>query len=155
MHTKRDLVRQLDEAHREFRSLVDGLDERTFDTKWLDGRWAVREVVAHLTGWHGKLASGLERMARGERPVPEGEDWSDTQPFNDTFAEHAKGKRHDQVLAELDAAVESFKRAAEHLPDDRFGEGKTANRMFDGAGIGHFREHGAVIREWLRAATRV
>jgi hypothetical protein len=148
MSTKEELIKQLDEAHREFRSTVEDLDEHTFDTKWLDNKWGAREIVAHITGWHGKLASGLEHMARGEKPVPEGEDWSNSDPFNETFAEHVKGKQRDEVLAELEHAVESFKAAARKVPDDRYGEGKTANRLFDGAGIVHFREHAEMIRNW-------
>jgi hypothetical protein len=148
MTTKEQLIRDLDEAYREFRSTVEDLDERTFENKWLDGKWGVREIAAHITGWHGKLGSALERMARGEKPVPEGEDWSRPDGYNETFAEHAKGKQRDEVLAELDAAVQSFKEAARKVPDDRFGEGKTANRIFDGAGITHFREHTEMVRNW-------
>lgn len=148
MTTQGQLVEELDAAHHQFRSTVEDLDERAFDTKWIDGKWGVREIAAHLTGWHGKLASGLERMSRGERPVPEGEDWSDPQPYNEIFAEHAKGKLRDEVLAELEAAVRAFKEAAGQLPDERFAEGKTATRMFDLAGISHFKEHTEMIRAW-------
>jgi CBS domain-containing protein len=146
--TKQELIQQLDRAYREFRSTVEDLDERAFETKWLDDRWGVREIVAHITGWHGTLSKGLERLARGEKAVPEGENWSDTDPANDTFADHAKGKTKDQVLHELDAAVQSFKDAAGRVPDHRFGEGKTANQIFDGAGIEHFAEHTKMIRSW-------
>lgn len=148
MSMKEELIDELDRAHQEFRSAVEDLDEHTFETKWQDGRWGVREVTAHLTGWHGKLASALERMARGEKPVPEGEDWSKADEFNAIFAEHAKGKQRDEVLAELQAAVASFKEAAMKVPDERYGDGKTANKLFEGAGIGHFREHAEAIRAW-------
>ena len=150
MAAKQELLRQLDEAHLDFRSTVEDLDEHAFDTKWLDKRWGAREVAAHITGWHGKLASGLERMSRGERPVPEGEDWSDTQSFNDTFAQHAKGKLRDEVLSELASAVDRFKHTMEHLPDERFEDGKTATKMVDGAGISHFHEHAEMIRAWRK-----
>jgi len=146
MTTKQELLDKFDAAYKEFHSEIEGLDEREFGYKWLDNRWGVREIAAHLAGWHGKLASGFERMSRGEKPVPEGEDWSDTQSYNDTFAAHAKGKKRDQVLLELNDAVSSFKAAAQRLPADRFGEGKTANKMF--VGIDHFREHAEMVRAW-------
>jgi hypothetical protein len=146
------LLQELDAAYRDFRNAVSGLDERTFDRKWLDKRWGVREIVAHLTGWHGTLSSGLQRMARGEKATPEGEDWSDTQSYNDTFAEHAKGKTRDEVLYELEMAVEHLTESANKLPDDRFADGKTAARILDSAGISHFREHAAMVREWRKRA---
>ncbi len=146
--TRQQLLGELDRAYREFRSLVEDLDEQRFERKWIDNRWGVREVAAHIAGWHGKLGAGLERMQRGERPVPEGENWENVDGMNAVFAEHARGKRKQEILEELDDAVRHFKEAAMHLPEDRFQEGKTARRMVDLAGIGHFHEHSEMIRNW-------
>jgi hypothetical protein len=44
--------------------------------------------------------------------------------------------------------MQSFKASAMKVPEDRYGENKTANRIFDGAGIVHFKEHADMIREW-------
>ena len=38
---------------------------------------------------------------------------------------------------------------SEKLPEDRFGEGKTASGLFRNAGSEHFREHTAMIRVWM------
>ena len=149
MTTRDELIKQLEAAYQDYRSAVDGLDEPQFDKKWLDGQWGAREITAHITGWLGQLGGGLERMSRGEKPAPEGVDWTaDGEQWNATFASHAKGKKHAQILEELEFGMESFKKAAMMLPEDRYGEGKTANRLFDGAGIVHFAEHAAVIRLW-------
>ena len=148
MTTRDELIQRLDAAYEDYRSAVAGLDEPDFDKKWLDGQWGAREITAHITGWLGTLAGGLERMSRGERPAPEGQDWTVPDPYNATFASHAKGKKHAQILEELEHGMDSFKKAAMMVPEDRYGEGKTANRIFDGAGIEHFAEHAAVIRLW-------
>ena len=148
MTTRDELIQRLDAAYQDYRSAVEGLGEPQFDKKWLDGQWGAREITAHLTGWLGQLSGGLERMSRGEKPQPEGVDWSDSDRWNATFASHAKGKKHAQILEELEHGMESFKKAAMMVSEDRYGEGKTANRLFDGAGIVHFAEHAAVIRLW-------
>jgi hypothetical protein len=148
MTTREELTQRLDAAYQDYRSTVQDLDDQQLDKKWLDDQWGAREITAHITGWLGTLAGGLERMARGERPAPEGEDWNAPDGYNETFAEHAKGKDRDQILHELENALESFKAAAAKVPDDRYGEGKTANKIFDGAGIVHFKEHADMIREW-------
>lgn len=153
MSTKQQLLNDLDEAYREFRSAVEGLSEIEFERKWIDGRWGVREVVAHHTGWLGQLGGGLERMSRGEKPMPEGVDWMDVQGWNDTFAHHAMGKRRHAVLYELEQALQAFKQAADGVPEERFAEGKTASRMFDLAGISHFRESADMVRRWREAET--
>jgi hypothetical protein len=147
--SKQELLAELDRSYEEFRSVAEAVDDGDFEKVWLDGRWRVREITAHLTGWLGQLGAGMERMARGERPTQEEETpWTEVDKWNDVFADHAQGKRKDQVLAELQHAVDSFKEAAAKLPEERFGEGKTANQMFDLAGISHFREHAEMIREW-------
>jgi len=148
MTSRDELIGRLDAAYEDYRSAVAGLGEPQFDKKWLDGRWGAREITAHITGWLGVLGGGLERMSRGEKPAPEGEDWTVPDPYNAKFAEHAKGKKHEQILDELDHGLESFKKATMKVPEERYGEGKTANRIFDGAGIEHFAEHAAVIRSW-------
>jgi hypothetical protein len=147
MTTRQQLISQLDSAYQQFRSAAEKLEERQFEHKFIDGKWGAREIVAHIAGWHGEMGGGLERMSRGEKPQPEGANWNDFDSTNATFAEHAKGKTKDQVLHELDAAVNHFKEAAMKLPEDRFGEGKTANKMFEGAGIEHFQEHMEHLRQ--------
>jgi len=150
MSSKQDELRWHEEAYRDFRSLVNGIDPMRFEERWLDGRWGVREIVAHLAGWHRELATGFERMSRGERPAPEGVDWTDTQRWNDVFAAGAQGKDKAQILKELDEEEARFRRLGEQLPDDRFGPDKTANKMFERVGTGHFRTHAAMIRGWLQ-----
>jgi hypothetical protein len=148
MTTRDQLIQELDAAYQDYRSTLEGLSERQFENKWLDGQWGVREITAHITGWLGQLSGGLERMSRGEKPAPEGEDWTVPDSYNSTFAEHSKGKRHDQIIHELEHGMVAFKESAMLVPEDRYGEGKTANRIFDGAGISHFKEHADMIREW-------
>jgi hypothetical protein len=145
--TKREELEWHDNAYREFRSLVDSIEEPRFEERWLDGRWGVREIVAHLTGWHYQFGAGLERMNRGERPSPQGVDWTDVQTWNDHFAHEAQGKSKADVLRDLDEAVARFHANAERLPEERFGPGKTASRML--AENGHFNTHAAQIRGWL------
>lgn len=147
MTSRDELIQRLDAAYQDYRSAVEGLDEHHFEEKWLDGQWGAREITAHITGWLGQLSGGLERMSRGEKPQPEGVDWSDSDRWNATFASHAKGKKHEQILQELEHGMDSFKKAALMLPEDRYGEGKTANRLFDGAGIVHFKEHADMVRD--------
>ena len=147
MSTKQELIAALEEAHKGFLQTVEGLTNDQFHHKFVDDAWGVKEIVAHLAGWHGELGGGLERIARGERPTQEGDDWNDVQRYNDVFADHSRGKRKEQVIEELASAVTHFTDAAKKVPDERYGEGKTVNKMFEGAGSEHFNEHAEQIRE--------
>ncbi len=149
MPTKQEELEWHNNAYREFRSLVDAIEEPRFEEPWLDGRWGVREIVAHLAGWHREVGAALERMSRGERPTPEGVDWSDFQAWNDRFAREAQDKSKAETLRALDEEVARFREFGARLPEERFGPGKTANRIIETAGTNHFREHIAMINGWL------
>jgi len=148
MPTRDDLIRDLDDSYQDYRAAVAGLNEKQFEKKWLDGQWGAREITAHITGWMGRMGAALEQMARGEKPDLNGIEWTESEELNATFAQHARGKRHEQTLHELEHAIESFRKSALKLPDERFEEGRTTPRLFEVGCIEHFKEHAGVIREW-------
>jgi hypothetical protein len=148
---KVELLSMHEGAFRVFTEAIRGLDERAFERKWLDGKWGIREIVAHITGWHGQFASGLERLARGEPLNRPGAEWAGLQDLNDTFAEHAKGKLRDEILFELERAVHHFREAAYKLPEEAFEDGRVANELVHRAGIRHFNEHLAMIEAHFAA----
>jgi hypothetical protein len=57
------------------------------------------------------------------------------------------------VVASWQQTHANYVKAANALPDDRFGADdsgrlKTANRLLETSGYGHYKEHAAQIREW-------
>jgi hypothetical protein len=145
-HDKQAVIEEIRTAYREYMDAVDGLSEEQ-RTKPFLGTWSVREITGHIIGWQEQMTIGFQRMAKGERPTPEGVDWSDVQSWNDTFAAELGDRTAGELIGELDSRVENMITALQALPDDRFGEGKTVNRMAQASGFGHFREHAPEIRE--------
>src|SRR5262245_43796158 len=150
---KQSVVEDVRAAYREYMDAVQGLSEQQMTTPFM-GDWSVREVTGHIIGWQEQMTTGFQRMANGERPTPEGVSWSDVQSWNDKFAAGVGDKQATALVLELDSRVEAMIAALQALPDDRFGEGKTVNRMATAAAIGHFREHAPGINE-ARAAGKL
>ena len=147
MSAKQDL---LNEAAREYKALhesIQGLNEAQMTQVWL-GTWSVRDIIAHMSGWHRELTPALERIARGERPVPEGTSYDDVDAWNERFAAARRNTPVAEVLLELDASHEAFMHAAAQVPDARFGEGKTAWKIVSQNSAHHYKEHGDQIRAW-------
>lgn len=94
------------------------------------------------------MSKALERVARGERPVPEGVDYTDADSWNAKFAEGASGKSGREALEDLQASKEAFVAVALKVPEDRFAEGRAAARIMETTGFGHYEEHLPQIREW-------
>ena len=142
-----DILNTLDTEFDALLKTIDGLSDEQMTRVWF-GEWGVRDILAHVAGWHREMTGAFERIARGERPVPEGVDYSNADPINARFAEAQRRADASGIMAELKASQEAFVAAARTVPEDRFEEGKTAHRILHTTGIDHYREHEPAIREW-------
>ena len=68
---KQSVLNELQSAFDELVASFKGLDERAMNVVVL-GTWSVKDILAHIAGWQHEMTGALERMARGEKPVPEG-----------------------------------------------------------------------------------
>jgi hypothetical protein len=147
---KQTALNTLDGEYKKLMAAIDGLDDRAM-SKVFYGDWALKDILAHIGGWWHQSAMMMERMARGERPVPEGVDYGDSDGWNARFAAAMKPQSAETVVADMKQAYANYVRAAKQIPDDRFGEGKTANKILDGNGFGHIREHLPPIEQYRQS----
>ena len=145
--SKDALLREMDAGFAGLLDAVDGLSEEQMTRVWY-GDWSVRDILAHVAGWHREEIAMLERMARGERPVPESADYTDDDAWNARFVARWRAASAGEVLAELKAIKEAYVAAAGRLPEERFEEGRTARRLVQQGCIEHYREHADEIRAW-------
>ena len=152
---KAEVLQNVEAESQNLQAAVKGLDNDQMAETWLDG-WSAKDILAHVLGWDREMIVFLERLARGERPAPEGVDYSDPNAWNAKFALEFAPISGSTVLAIWRQVHMNFLRAAKALPDDRFGEKdgkpKTANRMLADSGYQHYQEHMAQILEWRKSA---
>jgi hypothetical protein len=149
---KQTVLNNLQSGFDELLAAVKGLDDRTMNAVFY-GTWNVKDIVAHISGWHRLMTGAMERMARGEKPTPEGVDYSDADAWNAGFAAAMRVQSAPTVVAGLQQSFANYKRAAQAIADDRYGEGKTINRLLEGSGYGHYREHLPEIKAFAAKAT--
>jgi len=154
---KSTAIHDLELGYQEFRGPLERLDDADYREVWL-GEWNLSQLLAHMTGWFKEMTEAIGRAGRGERPTPEGVDYSNADDWNARFAADAKpGKA---ALAEFDAAYQGYLAAARALPEALFGtdpeRGRPliGNRLLQGAGIGHFEEHQPELNEWLKSRAK-
>jgi hypothetical protein len=147
--SKDALLREMEAGFDSLLATVDGLSEEQMGRVWY-GDSCVRDILAHVAGWHREEIAMLERMGRGERAVPESTDYTDDDAWNARFVAKWRAASAGEVLAELKASKEAYVAAAGRLPEDRFEEGRTAHRLVRDGCIEHYREHGGEIREWRK-----
>jgi hypothetical protein len=146
---KDDLLRQADEELGALKRALVGLSDAAM-RRTIDGEWGVREILAHLAGWQREMIPLLERVARGEKPVPDGVSYEDLDGWNARHVIARRGLTVEGLRAELDASHHDFLAAARAVPEARFAPDKTATRVVDLNGPHHYREHTAQILAWRR-----
>lgn len=150
MTTKDEL---LSAAAREFdalRAALAGLSEAQMQEVWL-GVWSVKDILAHMAGWHREMIPALERLARGERPGLEGVSYDDVDAWNARFVAERREWTPTETQAEVERSHAAFLRAAQAVPAERYQPGKTAWRIVDLNSVHHYKEHGDQIRAWRAA----
>ncbi len=154
MTDKASLIAELEQKYVDFRELIVNLPPEAYREVWL-GEWSVNQMLAHMAGWYREMAGGFARVARGERPAPEGADYSQTDAWNAKFALLAKDGH--AALDDFDEAFHEYYAAAKGLGDEFYGidpeknRPRIGNRLLDGAGLHHFDEHRPELEAWLRS----
>jgi hypothetical protein len=144
---KHELLTRAAREYKAFHDALHGLNEDQMTERWL-GDWSIREVVAHIAGWQRELTPALGRLARGERPIPEGVDYQDVDRWNAKFAAAVPDGAVANLLLDLDACHERFMLAADAIPDARYRVGSAAYRIVDQCTAHHYNEHTQQILAW-------
>ncbi|HZF03282.1 MAG TPA: ClbS/DfsB family four-helix bundle protein [Patescibacteria group bacterium] len=152
MEAKHDIIQATEQEYAKLRAAVHGLGEAQIREVWL-GTWGVREIVAHIAGWHREMTPALERVARGEPPYAQGT-YDDFDRWNARFVETRKDVPTDDLLREVDLSHREFLREVARLSDETLAAGQVARGLVDGVGANHYREHAAQIVQWRARAAR-
>ena len=147
---KDDLLVAAAREYKAFHEALHGLNEEQAAEVWL-GTWSVKEIVAHISGWHREMVPALERLARAERAIPEGVSYDDVDAWNARFAAGARDREVADLLLELDRSHEDFIQAAARVPAERWQPGKTTHRIVDDNTAHHYHEHADQILAWRAA----
>jgi len=147
---KDELLNQAAREYNAFEAAIHGLTEAQLTEVWL-GTWSIREIVAHISGWHREMGPALERLARGEKPLPDGVSYDDVDAWNVRLVAAKQDWPLDEVLLELDRSHEYFMHMAAKVSEERVQPGKTAYRIIDLNSAHHYQEHGDQIRAWRAA----
>jgi hypothetical protein len=147
---KQSALQKVEAGFGEVLAAVSGLNEDQMSRRFY-GDWNAKDILAHIAGWHEQMTAAMQRMARGERPTPEGVDYSDSDAWNARFAAAMRPQSGDTAVAVLRQSFANFVRAARAIPDERYGEGKTVNRILEGNGYGHYEEHLPALQEYRKS----
>ncbi|MBX3081947.1 MAG: ClbS/DfsB family four-helix bundle protein [Anaerolineae bacterium] len=162
---KSDLQEHLQESHRNFETLLDQIGEARMEEAGVAGHWSMKDIIAHLTGWHQNVVARFRAALHGEPQPPT--PWPSTLQHDDEINAWFYERNHErplrEVLADNRQLFQQLFAVVAELPADarietvRLDDGRefylpwigdqrfTVCEIFD-----HFRDdHEPQIRAWL------
>lgn len=99
MMDKEELLRQLEDTHREMLEMLRGIDPEML--VYEETGWRVKDIVGHVATWDNETLHSIHEHRRGgEYSIP---DYDDAEMFN-TFAARARyNEPFDQILSGWEA----------------------------------------------------
>jgi len=142
----------MDEVKAGFDQRLARIDEAHGSWEGAVGEWSVAQLLQHMHGWLTEMTAAVERMNAGQRPTPEGVDYSDPDDWNPGFVAERGEQTYEQARAAFEQAHDEFAAAVSAVDPGRFGEGKTINRMVEGVVTHHYVEHAEDLDRFLGGA---
>lgn len=154
---KASYIKKMRETYNELEVLLASLSEEQMITPNVNGPWSVKDNLAHLTAWLQYLLDNLQGISSNQQPP----DWmpglSTEDEINAFIYQQNKERPLADILADFRAMhqrvlakVESLSEASLNAPFPWNPGGSPSYSLVMGNTIGHYEEHGSIIRDWLQ-----
>jgi len=138
--TTAELLRRVDAGKTWLDERLSEFPEDTLDDP-VGGGWTRRQMLRHLTVWHGLTAQRLAEYQRtGQRPAMA----QTADEVNADAMKSAEGRTREQLLADLDASFQALRTEVAKLRDEQLPElDFWPGGVVVGNAFGHYEEHRA------------
>lgn len=117
----------------------------------VQGRWSIRDIIAHVTWWEEEALKHLPIIREGGRPPRYSVRYGGIDAFNALMTEQRRHlslaevrRQHDEVHSRLLGYVRG-------VPEELYARETRFRRRLRLDTHGHYPLHGRAIREWRRA----
>lgn len=153
------LVGLLDAERTRWHALLSEVGAARMEQPGVEGPWSVKELVAHLTFYEGRVVEGARQvLATGSFSRPTDDLAQMTMDErNEVIAAQARARSVADVLAEADQVFGQLRAMIARAPQDILNDPRRLGMPDDVApwmlvannSYGHYRQHEQAIRDWL------
>jgi uncharacterized protein (TIGR03083 family) len=161
------LLHRIEAARQELDNLIHPLSEAQWTAPGLDGGWAVKDVLAHLTFWEGRMMGQIEAGRIGvpwPDPFPRRPDEAGEPRMHRLNEANYAAHRADPLAAVRAAAAHAYEQLvawvgtladADLAPGSPLAQavGSPIVDWIAGDTYEHYEEHAAQMRAWLAGGT--
>ena len=145
---RRQLLKRLDKAWRDFRESHAGLSETQMMKSGVTGNWSVRDILAHVTTWEEEALKHLPLVIKGVRRPRYSVKYGGIDAFNALMTEQKKHLSLSEVLQQLHVTHQRLINYIESVPEHQFREETRFRHRLRLDTYSHYPIHAQAIREW-------
>jgi hypothetical protein len=151
---KNRLLDEIRAGYSAFEAILAPLSTEQMTTPEVNGEWSIKDNIAHLNAWHGRLLNML-------RATKEGVDLPDPTPglaeeeINEMFYQQNKDRPFAEVQAEFHSTYQQVLQSVQALSNEELNkplswrEGRPIWPWIAGNTYEHYQEHAQIIQNWL------
>jgi hypothetical protein len=149
------LLQRLDKAWLEFKESYAGLSDSRLLEPGVQGRWSVRDILAHVTTWEEEALTHLPLILKGGRPPRYSTRYGGIDAFNALMTERKQGLPLFEVRRQLDEVHGRLIDYVGHAPEELFTRETRFRRRLRLDAYGHYPKHARAIRAWVEEVANV
>ncbi len=169
-YTATDVLAKIDQERMEWETLLAEIGEERMETPGASGDWTVKDVIAHISGWHVPSLTHVQGVIDGDPnakytwPVAYDESAGDdekVQIINSWLYEQNKDRPVEEVIAESRGQWDEMRNIVTGISEDQLNDPNLFSRLggeclaeciMSGDWFEHFHdEHETMLRDWLNA----
>jgi hypothetical protein len=151
---KIEVHRELEHAWADLTTAVEAVSKEDREKPGVVESWTLKDLLGHIAFWSGRAADTLRCVCEDriqDIVVGEGDNWTDE--WNEREYNVRRDFSFMEVRAEFLRNYKDANACLDNAPEEKLSlklRGEEAAVFFVGDTSGHYREHAAHIREWLR-----
>ncbi|HEY1351326.1 MAG TPA: ClbS/DfsB family four-helix bundle protein [Ktedonobacteraceae bacterium] len=158
---KAELLQHMQDGYTTLVALLTPLSAESMSTPGVNGAWAIKDILVHLTTWQIRMANRLEALARNDETDPN-QPAIDTEEkmnrFNDATFTASQSRPLVRVWSDFRSSYQDLLQSARLLSENdlfnpqRFAwlEGSALWENIAGNSFAHYEEHTPTITQWLQ-----
>ncbi len=146
---RRRLLQRLDTAWFEFKGSYAGLSDSQIMEPGVQGRWSVRDILAHVTTWEEEALTHLPVILQGGRPPRYSTTHGGIDAFNARMTERKRHLSLSEVRRQLEEVHGLLIDYVRRAPEELFTRETRFRRRLRLDAYGHYPKHARAIRTWV------
>ena len=147
---RRRLLQRMDKAWLDFKESYAGLSDSRMLEPGVQGRWSVRDILAHVTTWEEEALTHLPLILEGGRPPRYSTTYGGIDAFNALMTERKRDLSLSEVRRQLDEVHARLVDYVGGAPEELLTRETRFRRRLRLDAYGHYPKHARAIRTWVR-----